>query len=185
MNKKRWIAEGCKVEGKRTALSFPFKFLLSRYHYILALFLLTVPHIGAAETKVLPLSIMGIRLEMQREDAHRLLEKIGRLQREERKRQEVWELRDARFSHLLIGFDEESRVRYVTAVAREGSRVPYSEVGDLKRARAVEVVNNYKYVWEAKPRRNSPAYLVIARGRDPKYLSYYALKKIGETDDDD
>ncbi|HKQ52472.1 MAG TPA: hypothetical protein VJT74_08895 [Pyrinomonadaceae bacterium] len=79
-------------------------------------------------------------------------------------------MRDPFFSHVIVGFDEKERVRYVTAVAREGgtSRMRYSDVASLKTARQEGDVsiNNYRYVWE-----------LARRGREPQYLSTYTIKK--------
>jgi hypothetical protein len=125
--------------------------------------------------------IIGLRLDMTREDAHSRLQKIGTLQREERKRQEVWEVRDPYFSHVIVGFDKQSRVRFVTAVAREGGeRMRYADVASLEKARQEGDVsaNNYNYVWELAARGREPKGLVMARGRDPLYLSTYSIKKL-------
>ena len=43
---------------------------------------------------------------------------IGTLEKEDRKRQEVWAVKDSRISHLLVGYEADNRVRYVTALAR-------------------------------------------------------------------
>jgi hypothetical protein len=78
---------------------------------------------------------MGIRLDMTQEEAHARLKKIGSMEKEERKRQEVWAINDPRVSHLLVGFDPSLRVRYVTAIARAiGLRIRYDDVGDVKTA---------------------------------------------------
>ena len=47
--------------------------------------------------------IMGISLDMKRDDAVARLKSIGSLERETRKRQEVWAVKDVRISHLLVG----------------------------------------------------------------------------------
>ena len=107
--------------------------------------------------------IIGLRLDMTKEAAHSRLQKIGTLQREESKRQEVWEVRDPYFSHVIVGFDAQSRIRFVTAVAREGGqRMRYTDVANLKRARQEgdASINNYTYVWE-----------LAARGKEPKGLA--------------
>jgi hypothetical protein len=125
--------------------------------------------------------ILGLRVGMTKEAARGQLQKIGTLQREERKRQEVWEVRDDYFSHVIVGFDQQARVRFVTAVAREGGgqRMRYTEVASLKTARQEGDVsiNNYHYVWELARRGKEPRLLVEARGRDPLYLSTYTIKK--------
>ena len=125
--------------------------------------------------------IVGLRLDMTKEAAHSLLQKIGTLQREERKRQEVWEVRDPYFSHVIVGFDKQSRIRFVTAVAREGGqRMRYADVANLKKARQEGDVsaNNYNYVWELSARGKETKGLVIARGHDPLYLSTYSIKRL-------
>lgn len=127
--------------------------------------------------------ILGLRVGMTKEAARGQLQKIGTLQREERKRQEVWEVRDEHFSNVIVGFDQQARVRFVTAVAREGSgsaRMRYSDVASLKTARQEGdvSVNNYHYVWElARRGSKEPRCLVEARGRDPLYLSTYTIRK--------
>jgi hypothetical protein len=125
--------------------------------------------------------IVGLRLDMTKEDAHSRLQKIGTLQREERKRQEVWEVRDPNFSHVIVGFDKQSRIRFVTAVAREGGeRMRYADIASLKKARQEGdvSVNNYNYIWELAAHGKEPKGLVIARGRDPEYLSTYSIKRL-------
>jgi len=83
--------------------------------------------------------IMGISLDMKHDDAVARLKSIGSLEKEQGKRQEVWALKDARISHLLVGYDSENRVRYVTAIARtDGPRIRYQEVADLKAAQKVD-----------------------------------------------
>jgi hypothetical protein len=148
---------------------------------LLTLLLIAGVSVAAAGREIKPRrDIVGLRLDMSKEDAHSRLQKIGTLQREERKRQEVWEVRDPYFSHVIVGFDQQSRVRFVTAVAREGGqRMRYSDVANLKKARQEGDVsiNNYNYVWELAARGKQPKALVVARGRDPLYLSTYSIKK--------
>lgn len=125
--------------------------------------------------------ILGVRLGISRDEAHKRLRALGRLEKEESRQQEVWALfRDSSYSHLLIGYSRErNAVRFVTAVAKPGGRgVRYSDVLDMKRARSMGSTNYHKYVLEAPARGNEPAYTVIARGSDPKYLTYYSIEKI-------
>ncbi len=131
--------------------------------------------------------LVGLRVGMTEEAAHRRLEKMGHPRKEEQGeeeeegREEVWEVRDPYFSHVIVGFDEGGRIRYVTAVAREGgrSRMRYSDVASLKTARQEGDVsiNNYHFVWELSRRGKEPRCFVEARGRDPLYLSTYTIKK--------
>lgn len=128
--------------------------------------------------------ILGIRLGMAKADAQKRLNEIGKFQRDERKRQDIWEVRDERFSHLIVGFDKEDKLRYVTATAREdkdAKRVGYEEIGRLKDARQAGDVSikNFNYEWNLPAEKGDPETLVSARGRDPKFLSTYSLKRMG------
>src|SRR5690349_9136336 len=139
---------------------------------------------NAAQAKVRP-EIMGISLEMSREAAQARLKAIGQLEKEDRKRQEVWAIKDPRISHLLVGYDADYRVRYVTAVARtDGPRMRYQEVADLKSAQRLNSQGNYRFTWEIPERRGQVAFVVIAHGRDPNFLDSYSIKKVGEKEVD-
>ena len=138
--------------------------------YFLCLF------VAPAEAKGRP-EILGVSLSMSRETAQARLKTIGRLEKEERKRQEVWAVNDPRVSHLLIGYDTDYRVRYITAIARaSGPRIRYQEVVDVKHAQRVNYQGNYKFTLEA--RRGQIAYITVAHGRDPQYLESYSVKKV-------
>ena len=138
---------------------------------------------GAAQAKVRP-EIMGVALEMSREAAQARLKAIGQLEKEDR-RQEVWAIKDSRISHLLVGYDADYRVRYVTAIARtDGPRMRYQEVADLKSAQRRNNQGNYRFTWEIPERRGQVAFVVIAHGRDPNFLDSYSIKKVGEKEVD-
>ena len=133
--------------------------------------------VSAAPARPRP-DIMGISLEMSHDDARARLQSIGSLEKEDRKRQEVWAVKDPRISHLLVGYDAENRVRYVTAIARtDGPKIPYQEIADLKSAKSSHTPGNHKFTWEIEEHRGQFAYVLIARGHDPKYLDSYSVKK--------
>lgn len=139
---------------------------------------------NAAQAKTRP-EIMGISLTMSRDDARARLKTIGSLEKEERKRQEVWVVRDPRISHLLVGYDPDYRVRYVTAIARSGGpRIRYQEVADLKHAQRIHNQGHYKFTLEVAARSGHPAYIVIAQGRNPQYLDSYSIKKLDQKEVD-
>jgi hypothetical protein len=122
--------------------------------------------------------IMGISLDMKHDDAVARLKSIGSLEKEQGKRQEVWTLKDARISHLLVGYDGENRVRYVTAIARtDGPRIRYQEVADLKSAQRSNTQGNQRFTWEIEERRGQSGFILIARGHDAQYLDSYSIKK--------
>ena len=139
---------------------------------------------SAAQAKVKP-EIMGISLEMGREAAQARLKALGQLEKEDRKRQEVWAIKDPRISHLLIGYDGENRVRYVTAIARtDGPRIRYQEIAEIKTAQRTNNQGNYRFTWEIPERRGQFAFVVIAHGRDPNFLDSYSIKKVAEEEVD-
>lgn len=142
------------------------------------LFLLVCVPATAAPVKPKP-EIMGISLGMSRDDARARLQSLGTLEKEARKRQEVWALKDQRISHLLVGYDTSFRVRYVTALARAGgTHIRYDEVADIKTAQRTNTQGNYKFTWQVSARAGQPAYILIAHGRDPQYLESYSVKKV-------
>ena len=135
--------------------------------------------------------ILGVRLGMSREEAHARLQKIGKLEKEERRQQEVWRLDgDPSYSHLMVAYNKDyTSVRYVTAVANEqGRRVPYAEVIDLGGAR-LESAQASRTYWQELPERSGrPAFVAKAIGTDPTYLKYYSVVRSdseGEEEDEE
>jgi hypothetical protein len=127
--------------------------------------------------------ILGIQLGMTEGKVRERLKAIGTLVRKEEKRQEVWQIRDASFSHLIVGFNKDEKLRYVTAVAREdkdAKRISYDHIGDLKQTRQAgdPKVKNFNYQWDLPPSKGNPHMIVIAMGRDPKLLATYTLKSL-------
>ncbi len=123
--------------------------------------------------------VLKIRLGMSVEEAHKQLKKIGKLEREERKQQEIWTLvNHPNYSHLIVAFDKEyKKVRFVTAKVREGgNHVRYSDVIDVRKAVKENIGNNYKYVLEVPAKGKDPGYVVTARGQDAEYLTYFSME---------
>ncbi|HKO96891.1 MAG TPA: hypothetical protein VJU86_07865 [Pyrinomonadaceae bacterium] len=127
--------------------------------------------------------ILGVRIGMSADEAHTQLKKIGELQKEERKRQEVWAIRDPRFSHLIVQFEKGTRlIHFVTAVARadaQAEKMRYSDVGELKsaRQRGEAAKKNYRYEWGLEAAGKDPKVQIVAWGRDPQYLQYYSIER--------
>jgi hypothetical protein len=143
----------------------------------LSLLLVISVLVSAAAARPRP-EIMGISLDMKRDEALARLKSIGSLEREARKQQEVWAVKDARISHLLVGYDAENRVRYVTAIARtDGPRIRYHEIADMKSAQRSDTPNNHTVTWEIEERRGRSAFILIARGHDAQYVDSYSVKK--------
>ena len=129
--------------------------------------------------------ILGIHFKLTQEDIHKRLKEIGSFVRNDRKRQEIWEVRDQSFSHLIVSFEKNGKLRFVTAVSREdleAKRVPYAEIGSLEKARQAgdPAINNFNYEWDLPARDGDPHILVIARGRDPTFLTTHSIKKVDD-----
>jgi hypothetical protein len=119
--------------------------------------------------------IDGVSVGTSRDGAHAKLGANGTMLREERRRQEVWELRDARFASAIVGYDEEWKVRFITAIAKE--KIRYADVLDIKAAEHRSAGRNHTYVWRPSPHAD---YEVRARGTDPEVLTYLTLRRVGE-----
>lgn len=127
--------------------------------------------------------ILGIHLNLAKDEVHTRLNEIGSFVRNERKSQEIWQVRDQSFSHLIVAFGKNGKLRFVTAVARGGEdakRVPYGEIGNLEKARQAgdPSIKNFNYEWDLPSHSDGPRTLVSARGRDPAFLTTLTLKNV-------
>ncbi len=129
--------------------------------------------------------ILGIHFKLAKDDVHKRLNEIGSFVRAERKGQEIWQIRDPSFSHLIVSFAKDGKLRFVTAVAREdpeAKRVAYEEVGNLDKARQAgdPSIKNFNYEWNLPSQDGNPHLLVNARGRDPAFLTTQSLKRVDD-----
>lgn len=125
--------------------------------------------------------ILGVRLGMSKDEAHERLQKLGKLEKEERKQQEVWALQnDESYSHVILAYEKDyAAVRFVTAVAKVGGRrVRYSDVMDVKEAEHAAAEPTHTYTKEVPAKDGRPSYVVKATGSDPDYLKYYSVEKV-------
>ena len=127
--------------------------------------------------------ILGIQPQLAKADVQKRLNEIGTFERRETKGQEIWRVRDPSFSHLIVAFGKDDKVRFVTAVAREDAdakRVSYSEIGNLDKARQAgdPGIKNFNYEWELAAQNGMPRLLVSARGRDSTFLTTLSIKKM-------
>jgi hypothetical protein len=89
----------------------------------------------------------------------------------------VWKLEDERFSHVVVRYNRDHQVEWITAFAREdGSAVRYRDIGDLKKA---WLQGNYFYTWNQPASGDRPASLVRASGTDPERLASLSLYRLG------
>jgi hypothetical protein len=124
--------------------------------------------------------ILGVRLGMSREEARARLQTIAKLEKEERRQQEVWRLTDdPSYTHLMVAYNKGyTSVRYVTAVANEqGRRIPYADVINLDGARLESTPASRTYTQETPARDGRPGFVTKAIGDDPTYLKYYSVER--------
>jgi hypothetical protein len=124
--------------------------------------------------------ILGLRLGMSYTQAHTRLNEIGQFKSED-EGQQVWTLRhDKHYQYLMVGFDRDRMVRYVTVIARpDGQPVNYADVGNLAEATRSGGVGNLRYTWKANDKKGGFEYLAIAKGKDHRHLNRYAVKRLG------
>ena len=136
--------------------------------------LLTILQCSNKTGSELPKDILGVSVGMSRDDAERQLRQIGKFSREEAGRQQLWLVReDGHFGSVAVGYDNENRVRYVAGIAKAkgGEPMRFSQVGDVKSAKAEIVEPSHKYVWEVPEKNGSPAHTIIAQGGSAEYLA--------------
>ncbi|HEY0139789.1 MAG TPA: hypothetical protein VGF48_02775 [Thermoanaerobaculia bacterium] len=129
--------------------------------------------IASAPSVSAPTDILGIRLGMPRDTVRTTLASAGKMEREERRRHEVWTVDDPRFASLIIGYDPDWTVRFVTGVARPtGTVVRYADVLDLAAAQHRSAGASHTYTWAV----GEPRYYVIAIGGEER-VEYLSIKK--------
>jgi hypothetical protein len=150
---------------------------------LLIILLLAANLSGATRTH--PPEILGVRLGMTYQQAHARLTQIGEFKNQD-EGQEVWMLRsDPHYNTLIVGFDHERRVRYVTAVADPKRRaVDYSDLGDVHSAASSGQPGNLVFTWKSQDPKNHIEYLAIAKGSDPHRLLSYSVKRLGIKNED-
>lgn len=128
-------------------------------------------------------NILGVSIGMNKTEAERHLREVGQLERIEVKHQEVWALpENTRYSRVALGYDEDDKIRYVTAFARHQentTQIRYEDFGDMKTARQNVFLAGKEYVWEVPAQNDKPGFFIIIRGSDPTYAMTASLMKSG------
>jgi hypothetical protein len=126
-----------------------------------------------AFAKRTPGEVLGLKPGMTDSEVHRRLSKIGAVVRGKDRGKQTWKLRDPRYGYLVLRYDEEWRLHWVTAFAREGGRrVRYRDVGDLALA---EHTGQHFYTWKLAPKSGPDSWTLVARGGDPQYLESISI----------
>lgn len=138
---------------------------------------------NSAERAGLPDDIRGIRLNMPKKDALKRLEEIARSKQEVKKNQQVWMLKDdPNFSHIMVGYDKEDKVKYVTTTVEKKylnvkEPVKFAEIGDLSTAKKETVEKIHKYMWDVEADSSNPAYRVSTYGESGDRLLHLSIAK--------
>ena len=141
---------------------------------------------NATPSKVPPPEVLGVRLAMPYAAAHAQLAKLGQLQKEE-EGQEVWTLLgDEHYEFLIVGFDAERKVRYVTAIADAGGTpLRFEDIGEVSSATRAGQSGNLAFTWKADDPKTRIEYLAIAKGKDVERLSSLSVKRLGAKAEED
>jgi len=126
-----------------------------------------------------PGDILGIGIGLTRADAQKRLEEIAFFERNERKNQQIWRLKnDSHYSHLAVGYDANNQIRYVTAFAdKSKTPIPFSDIGNLSKAKKEIIEQHHTYIWEVPGTGAAPAYFVNVYGDNPKFVTTCSLSK--------
>jgi|SRR5579872_301431 len=133
-----------------------------------------------------PPEILKIKLGMSSEKAHSRLNRIGRFKSED-EGQEVWTLNhDKHYEYVIVGFDRDHKVRYVTVLARSGGPpVSYEDVGDLSSAARFGQPGNLRYTWTLSDKKDHLEYVATVKGRGLHRLDRYSVKRLGVQAEED
>jgi len=127
-----------------------------------------------AFAKARPSDLLGLVPGMSDREVQHRLEKIGTVVRGQDRAKQTWQLRDSRYEYVIIRYDEEWRLHWATAFAREGGRrVRYADLGDL--ANATHAGQHF-YTWAIPAQQSTGAWSLVARGGDAKYLDSVSIE---------
>lgn len=127
-----------------------------------------------------PREFFGLRLGMSEETVRGRLRRIAKQEKEEREEeeggeQEVWIFkRDARFNYVLVKFNKEHRLNWMTVVAHP-KLVRYADIASLELATKATDGINFSYKWKVEASKQQPGYLIIARGSSEEFLTSYSV----------
>jgi hypothetical protein len=127
-----------------------------------------------------PREFFGLRLGMSEETVRSRLRRIAKQQKEEREEeeggeQEVWIFkRDAKYNYLLVKFNKEHRLNWMTVVAHP-KLVSYADIASVELATKATDGINYSYKWKVEASKQQPGYLIIARGSSDEFLTSYSV----------
>jgi hypothetical protein len=120
--------------------------------------------------------------------AHARLTEIAQF-KSQNEGQQVWTLsHDKHFQYLIIGFDRERNVRYVTAIAcPDGPPIGYADVGNLAISPTPPApAEKAIYASPGKPMTKKPTLNIWSSPKaKTRSLNQYAVKPLGLANEDD
>jgi len=125
--------------------------------------------------------VLGLYVGMPAANAERRLREIGtHVERPQPyepgahlELKQLWKLEDPRFESVLVRFDGESKVKWLTAYARAGGpHQLYTDIGDLAQAHQA---GRFIYTWTLAQQDERPASVLTARGTHPDRFSTVSL----------
>jgi hypothetical protein len=126
-----------------------------------------------AAAKQGPRDVLGLYPGMSDIEVRERLQKVGQVVRGKDRLKQTWKLSDKRYGFLVLRYDENWKMHWVTAFAREGGRrVPYRNIGDLSLATHT---GQHFYTWTVPARSGAGSWTIVARGEDPQYLESISI----------
>ena len=117
--------------------------------------------------------VLGLHPGMSDIEVRERLQKIGEVVRGQDLLKQTWKLRDKRYGYLVLRYDENWRMHWVTAFAREGGRrVRYGDIGDLSLATHT---GQHFYSWIVPANSGAGSWTVVARGSGPRYVESISI----------
>ena len=129
---------------------------------------------NAKSVKVM-MSILGIELGMNLEQAHEKLDKLcdaAHRPKEEKEEAEgedgehkvLWQLAKTNYAFVFIKADDKEKITYISGFLRPGKEIPFDKVGETKKA---PIQNESTIAWDVV-RAKHPLFRVVASGANRK-----------------
>jgi hypothetical protein len=132
--------------------------------------------LAAAQSVKVQTAILGIELDSTLENAHSMLDSLGRPSarpldgadeaagRTEDEQKVSWQLAKTDYHSVFIKADEKGRITYIAAFLRPGKEMPFDKIGQLENA---PVLTDRVVAWDVV-RPNRPLIRIVARGSERK-----------------
>lgn len=126
-----------------------------------------------ARTRSVTDALLGVHIGDSLEQAHARLDELGvNAGRDTRGggRKEGWRLEGTPFSSIALKTNGDSEVVWLTGFVRQGSEIPFAELGELS---AAQRSTDTQAIWNIETDRGS--YRLVAKGRDGTASVVYLL----------